>query len=57
VLTTEGAVEADVWWRPGLRPGQEVVGPAVVEEPEATTYLAPGERSVVHESGALEVEW
>ena len=41
----------------GLAPGAEIVGPAVIEEPEATTFLHPGERAVVHDSGALEVEW
>jgi hypothetical protein len=33
------------------------MGPAIVEEVDATTYLGPGERAVVHGSGALEVEW
>jgi N-methylhydantoinase A len=49
--------EAAVWWRPGLGPGDEVLGPAVIEEPEATTYLGLGERATVHDSGALVVEW
>ncbi len=57
VLTAEGAVEATVWWRPGLRSGAEIVGPAVVEEPEATVWIGPGERGIVHPSAALEVEW
>ena len=57
VLTPAGQVEASVWWRPGLAPGDEVAGPAVIEEAEATTYLGPGERAIVHSSGALEVEW
>ncbi len=57
VLTGSGAVTAAVWWRPGLEIGSELVGPAVVEEPEATTYLAEGEWAVVHGSGALEVSW
>ena len=57
VLSVDGVARAGVWWRPGLAPGDEVVGPAVIEEPEATTYLAAGERAVVHPSGALEVEW
>jgi N-methylhydantoinase A len=57
VLDPSGPLEAAVWWRPGLRPGEEVVGPAVVEEPHATTWLGPGERAVVHPSGALEVSW
>jgi len=57
VLTGNGAIEADVWWRPGLAAGAEIVGPAVIEEPEATMWVAEGERAVVHPSGALEVEW
>ena len=57
VLTAEGPITAAGWWRPALAPGDEVVGPAVIEEPEATTYLGPGERALVDESGALEVTW
>jgi N-methylhydantoinase A len=51
------SVEVDVWWRPGLGPGDEIIGPAVVEEPEATTWLGAGERAVVDEFGGLGVEW
>jgi N-methylhydantoinase A/oxoprolinase/acetone carboxylase beta subunit len=50
-------VDALVVWRPALAPGTEIVGPAVLEEPEATTFLGPEERATVHESGALEIEW
>jgi N-methylhydantoinase A len=57
VLGPEGTVQASIWWRPALAPGAEVAGPAVVEEPEATTYLAAGERATVHENGSLEVAW
>jgi N-methylhydantoinase A len=57
VLTLEGPVEAAVWWRPGLEAGAQVVGPAVVEEQEATVWIGEGERAIVHPSGALEVEW
>lgn len=57
VLTGSGPVDAAVWWRPGLAPGVEVAGPAVIEEQEATVYLAAGERGVVHASGALQVDW
>jgi N-methylhydantoinase A len=57
VLAADGPVEAAVWWRPALAPGREVPGPAVIEEPDATTWLGPGERAVVHPSGALEVSW
>ncbi|MGI9648264.1 MAG: hydantoinase/oxoprolinase family protein, partial [Acidimicrobiia bacterium] len=57
VFSGKSWVEAEVVWRPGLAPGAEVTGPAVIEEPEATTFLSIGERAVVHDSGALEVEW
>lgn len=57
VLTDKGEVTARVVNRYGLAAGDELVGPAIVEETEATTYLAPGERAVVHGSGALEVDW
>ena len=57
VIADGTVMAARVVNRAGLAPGDEVVGPAVIEETEATTYLAPGERAVVHESGALEVEW
>ncbi|NOY57270.1 MAG: hydantoinase/oxoprolinase family protein [Actinobacteria bacterium] len=57
VLTSDGAVDADVWWRPGLAPGTTVEGPAVIEEPDATVFLGIGERATVHPCGALEVEW
>ncbi|MGH8875685.1 MAG: hydantoinase/oxoprolinase family protein, partial [Acidimicrobiia bacterium] len=57
VLTSGGEVRATVWWRPGLAPGREIRGPAVIEEGEATTWLGRGEAAVVHPSGALEVRW
>jgi len=57
VLLPDGPDDATVWWRPDLVVGDRIVGPAVIEEPEATTYLGPGERAIVHESGALEVAW
>jgi N-methylhydantoinase A len=56
MLTDNGEVMARVVNRHGLAAREEIVGPAIVEETEATTYLAPGERAVVHGSGALEVE-
>jgi N-methylhydantoinase A len=57
ILHERSEIDAGVWWRPALDVGAEVVGPAIIEEPEATTYLAPGERAVVHDTGALEVTW
>jgi hypothetical protein len=29
----------------------------VIEEREATTYIGPGERFRIHESGAVEISW
>lgn len=57
LLTASGEIEADIWWRPALRPGAEVTGPAVVAEGESTTLIAAGERARVHETGALRIEW
>ena len=57
VIGPTGAAEAQVWWRPALPVGAEVVGPAIVAEGESTTYLAAGERATVHETGALRIEW
>ena len=54
---SHGEERAEVWWRPGLAVGQKIVGPAVVEEAEATTYLPTGSRIVVDESGALMISW
>ena len=57
VVSPSGPVDAQVWWRPALAVGAEVVGPAVIAEGESTTYVAAGERAVVHETGALRIEW
>lgn len=39
--------------RQSLAVGEEVVGPAVIEERESTTVLWPGDRAVVHASSAM----
>ena len=57
VITARGPVDAAVFNRAGLAPATEIIGPAVIEETDATTFLDAGERAVVHESGALEVAW
>ena len=57
VQLSTGAVAAAVVRRAGLAPGDEIVGPAIIEEAEATTFLHPGDRGLVHDSGALEIEW
>ncbi len=50
-----GSIER--WWRPVLRPEAEIVGPAVIEESESTTWIGEGERAVVLEDGTLEITW
>ena len=40
-------------WRPSLPAGFEVLGPAVVEEPNSTILLHPGDRAVVSDAGHL----
>lgn len=57
VLVPGGPVAAVVRRRRGMRPGEEVVGPSVVEDDDSTTWIGPGERGRLHPSGALEVEW
>ena len=57
VTSPDGVTEAQVWWRPALTVGAEVVGPAIIAEGESTTYLAAGERATVHETGALRIDW
>jgi N-methylhydantoinase A len=46
-------VEARILWRPGLAAGAEIVGPAVIEEPNSTTLIGPGDHAVVDESGHI----
>jgi N-methylhydantoinase A/oxoprolinase/acetone carboxylase beta subunit len=57
VRTADGSVEARVCRREGLGVGDVIPGPAVIEEREATTWIAPDERAVVSETGSLEVTW
>jgi N-methylhydantoinase A len=46
-------VEARILWRPGLAAGTEIVGPAVIEEPNSTTLIGSGDRASVNDSGHL----
>lgn len=52
-----GSVTASIYDRDSLSIGDVVEGPAIVEEPEATTFLDVGQRLVVHRNGSLEVTW
>jgi N-methylhydantoinase A len=46
-------VECAIHRRESLRPGDELEGPAVIEEADATTLAFPGDRLVVHDSGVV----
>jgi N-methylhydantoinase A len=51
-----GWQESALYERSRLAPGDEVAGPAVVEEPAASTVLFPGDRLTVDEYGNLLIE-
>jgi N-methylhydantoinase A/oxoprolinase/acetone carboxylase beta subunit len=40
-------------WRPGLRAGTEIKGPAVIEEPNSTTFVPPGDHAVIDPWGNI----
>jgi N-methylhydantoinase A len=48
-------LSARIVWRPGLAPGDTVEGPAVIEEPNSTSLLYPGDKAVVTEHGHIVV--
>jgi N-methylhydantoinase A len=48
-------VETRILWRPALAAGTEIAGPAVIEEANSTTLIAPGDRATVHETGHIVV--
>jgi N-methylhydantoinase A len=43
-------------WRPSLAVGARIEGPAVIEEPNATTLVHPGDVAIVSEAGHLIIE-
>ena len=51
-----GWAECPVWRREALLAGNELMGPAIIEEISATTVLYPGDRARVDEIGSLIVE-
>ncbi len=51
-----GMERAPVYERAALRIGQEIAGPAVIEEPESTTVIGPGDRLRVDPLGCLAVD-
>ena len=57
VSALAGPVEATIVPRRTLGVGTTVVGPAVIEDVDATTFIDFGERATVASNGALEVTW
>ncbi|MHB2263749.1 hydantoinase/oxoprolinase family protein [Aliihoeflea sp. PC F10.4] len=49
----EKPVETSIYWRPALPAGFRLGGPAVIEEPNSTILIHPGDDVVVHEAGHL----
>ncbi|MPZ58961.1 MAG: hydantoinase/oxoprolinase family protein [Rhizobiales bacterium] len=58
VIFTDAArpARARIVWRPSLAVGAIVEGPAVIEEPNATTLLHPGDVATVSEAGHLMID-
>ncbi|MFT7571145.1 MAG: N-methylhydantoinase A [Paracoccaceae bacterium] len=48
-------VTSRIVWRPGLAPGSVIEGPAVIEEPNSTTLIFPGDVATVTEHGHLDI--
>jgi N-methylhydantoinase A len=49
-------VRTRIVWRPSLAAGAKVEGPAVIEEPNATTFIHPGDVATVSDAGHLVID-
>src|SRR5262249_52456877 len=58
VIFTDAArpLRTRVVWRPSLAAGARIEGPAVIEEPNATTLIHPGDVATVSEAGHLIID-
>lgn len=56
VYFDEGWLDCTVYDRLKLKPGAEIVGPAVIEERVSTTVLLPGDRARMLENGPIVIE-
>jgi N-methylhydantoinase A len=52
-FAADAPVDCPIHRRASLRPGAALEGPAVIEEPDSTTLVFPGDQLAVHESGVL----
>lgn len=46
-------VKTQILWRPAISAGTAITGPAVIEEPNSTILIHPGDEAVVTEAGHL----
>jgi N-methylhydantoinase A len=46
-------VETRILWRPHLAAGAEIAGPALIEEANSTTLIAPGDRALIDPFGNI----
>ena len=49
-------VRTRIVWRPSLAAGVKVEGPAVIEEPNATTFIHPGDVATMSDAGHLVID-
>ena len=49
----ERPLKTPILWRPALPPGTKIEGPAVIEEPNSTTLIHPGDIATVTPAGHL----
>jgi N-methylhydantoinase A len=49
-------VRTRIVWRPSLPAGAKVEGPAVIEEPNATTFIHPGDVATISDAGHLVID-
>ena len=58
VIFTDAAkpLKTRIVWRPSLAAGAKVEGPAVIEEPNATTLVHPGDVATVSDAGHLIID-
>jgi N-methylhydantoinase A len=49
----EHPIEARILWRSSLAAGTEIIGPAVIEEPNSTILVGPHDHVLVNESGHI----
>lgn len=58
VIVTDPAkpIRTRIVWRPSLAAGARIEGPAVIEEPNATTLIHPGDVATVSDAGHLVID-